>query len=98
MFPGPTGKQLMIEQGYVPETCTLPDDYAGILIYEYVNKGEDPCAGCNGDRSVCRGRPKADTPRLKKAVEVPIDWSRADPYRPKYKNVGDDTVRKIYDI
>lgn len=58
MFTGPIGKQLMIQQGYVPETCTLPDSYAGPLIYLEICKGRSPCDGCNEDRFVCKGGPK----------------------------------------
>jgi hypothetical protein len=48
---------MMIRQGYVPETCTLDDQLAGPLIWEEVNAGRDPCAGCAADRSICHGRP-----------------------------------------
>ena len=60
MFEGPVGKALMIEQGYVPPTCTMPEENAGLLIYAEISSGRDPCAGCNGDRAVCRGRPKTE--------------------------------------
>lgn len=60
MFEGENGKRLMIEQGYVPPTCELPAELAGPLIYAEVSAGRDPCAGCNGDRSVCHGRPKQE--------------------------------------
>lgn len=62
MFQGKIGKDMMIQQGYVPPTCTLPVEFAGLLIYEEVCKGRDPCAGCNEDRSVCHGRPNRPTP------------------------------------
>lgn len=58
MFAGPVGKQMMIQQGYVPSTCTLDDQIAGPLIYSEVSKGRSPCAGCNETRSVCKGKPK----------------------------------------
>lgn len=58
MFVGPLGKQMMIEQGYVPETCTMPVEIAGPLIYDEVKAGRDVCAGCNDDRAVCEGRPR----------------------------------------
>jgi len=41
-------------QGYVPPKCTLP----GPMILLLVQKGEDPCHGCNMDRSKCDGRPR----------------------------------------
>lgn len=47
----------MIDQGYVPSTCTMDDQIAGILIYSEISAGRSPCAGCNMDRSVCRGQP-----------------------------------------
>lgn len=58
MFTGPIGKQLMIQQGYVPPTCTLHDSYAGALIYNEIRNGRSPCDGCNENRSVCKGGPK----------------------------------------
>lgn len=61
MFEGPIGKQMMIEQGYVPATCTMGEQIAGPLIYSEVSRGADPCGGCNMDRSVCHGRPKLPT-------------------------------------
>lgn len=48
----------MIQQGYVPSTCTLPDPPAGMLIWQEINAGRNPCWGCNHDRSVCKGQPK----------------------------------------
>ncbi len=48
----------MIKQGYVPATCTLPIEIAGPLIWDYINKGESPCWGCNADRYFCKGKPK----------------------------------------
>lgn len=58
MFEGPIGKQMMIEQGYVPPTCTLDDKMAGTLIWSEINKGRSPCWGCNGPRTECHGQPK----------------------------------------
>lgn len=46
--------KLCIQQGYVPPKCLLN----GHLVFLLVNKGEDPCAGCNMDRKECGGRPK----------------------------------------
>jgi hypothetical protein len=48
-------KQIMIEQGYVPATCTLDDRLASVLI---LSAGRDMCAGCSMDRAVCHGRPR----------------------------------------
>jgi hypothetical protein len=53
-------KELMIQQGYVPKTCTLPDPPGGILIWQEVNAGRDVCKGCNHDRSICHGRSKKE--------------------------------------
>lgn len=57
-FEGPIGKKMMIQQGYVPPTCILPDECAGPLIYSEVSAGRSPCDGCNEDRSLCHGKPK----------------------------------------
>lgn len=43
-------------QGYVPKGCLL----VGQIVMGLVNKGEDPCAGCNGPRDRCGGRPKRE--------------------------------------
>ncbi len=59
MFEGQLGKDLMIRQGYVPRTCTLDPKVAGGLIYSEINAGRSPCAGCNSDRTVCKGSPQA---------------------------------------
>lgn len=56
MFEGEIGKQLMIRQGYVPATCTLDPRIAGPLIYSEIYRNRDPCAGCNSDRTECKGR------------------------------------------
>ncbi len=47
-------KQMSIQQGYVPPTCTLD----GTLVWLLINEGKDPCKGCNANRSVCNGRSK----------------------------------------
>jgi len=66
VFEGPIGKMLMIDQGYVPSTCTLDD---GPLIYAEISAGRSPCAGCNADRSVCKGK---DMVMFRKFDDV--DW------------------------
>lgn len=43
-------------QGYVPKTCLL----GGHTVMSEVNLGNDPCAGCNCDRSSCLGRDKVE--------------------------------------
>lgn len=50
-------KALMIRQGYVPATCTMPEDLASRLIWSEIIMGRDPCAGCYADRAACGGRP-----------------------------------------
>ena len=58
---------MMIRQGYVPPTCTLPAAIAGPLIYAEVAAGCSPCWGCDMDRAVCRGQrkqEKADVPEV----------------------------------
>jgi hypothetical protein len=52
-------KELMIQQGYVPPTCTLPEQIAGPMIWHEINAGRDVCAGCDMDRSECHGRPNS---------------------------------------
>jgi hypothetical protein len=44
-----------IRSGYVPATCLLT---GSIVIAERLD-GNDPCAGCNGPREKCLGRPRA---------------------------------------
>lgn len=46
--------QMGKDQGYVPKTCLL----GGIVVMAEVNAGKDPCAGCNGPREKCHGRPR----------------------------------------
>lgn len=46
--------QMAIGQGYVPSTCLL----SGVVIMAEINGGKDPCAGCNGPREKCHGRPR----------------------------------------
>ena len=58
MFEGPIGKRMMIQQGYVPSTCTLPEELAGPLIWQEINAGRSPCWGCEADRSECHGQPQ----------------------------------------
>jgi len=41
-------------QGYVPDTCLL----GGATVWNEVKQGRNPCAGCNGPREKCKGRPK----------------------------------------
>jgi hypothetical protein len=40
------------EQGYVPWTCLL----GGMIVMSEINKGRDPCGGCNSPREKCHGR------------------------------------------
>lgn len=47
-------KDLCVQQGYVPPTCTMD----GQLVFLLVSKGEAPCWGCNEDRGICKGREK----------------------------------------
>lgn len=47
--------EMCVEQGYVPTDCYL----TGVVVYHLVKTGEDPCAGCNLDRTKCKGRPRA---------------------------------------
>ena len=49
--------QMAVNQGYVPSTCLL----AGFIVLGEVRDRKDPCAGCNGPREKCHGRPKLDS-------------------------------------
>lgn len=42
-------------QGYVPKGCLL----GGNVVMAETSAGRDACAGCNGPREKCGGRPKA---------------------------------------
>lgn len=41
-------------QGYVPETCLL----GGHLVMTEISQNRNPCAGCNGPREKCHGKPR----------------------------------------
>ena len=41
-------------QGYVPSGCLL----GGMIVMSEVKAGRDACAGCEGPREKCGGRPK----------------------------------------
>ncbi len=60
MFEGQLGKDMMIQQGYVPATCTLDPKVAGPLIMSETHKGRSACWGCNADRAACKGQPKQE--------------------------------------
>ncbi len=46
-------RSLCLKQGYVPTLCTMD----GFMIMAFINGGDDPCEGCDENRSVCSGRP-----------------------------------------
>ena len=75
MFTGLIGKQMMIQQRYVPATCTLHDSYAGPLIYNEIRNGRSPCDGCNEDRSLCKGSPKDLKWRQKNELTFFCRWN-----------------------
>lgn len=54
--PAPNDIQLAMakKQGYVPVGCLL----AGVVVMSLVTGGNDPCKGCNCNRSKCGGRPE----------------------------------------
>lgn len=56
---------MAIGQGYVPKTCLL----GGIVVMDEVNAGRDPCAGCNGPREKCKGRPGKAAPAMTKRAK-----------------------------
>jgi len=41
-------------QFYVPQNCLL----GGMVVMGEVQRGENPCNGCNGPRDKCNGKPK----------------------------------------
>ena len=45
-------KQMCVQHGYVPSTCTMDGQYCWML----VNSTGDPCKGCNENRNICMGR------------------------------------------
>ncbi|MBY6842891.1 hypothetical protein [Clostridium botulinum] len=47
-------REMCINQGYVPSKCKL----TGVLIMGLIQKGKNPCWGCNHDRNECGGCPK----------------------------------------
>ena len=47
-------KNMCVNQGYVPATCTMP----GRMVFALMHETGDPCVECNEDRSKCKGRPK----------------------------------------
>ncbi|APH21072.1 TPA: hypothetical protein ACXDAY_002224 [Clostridium botulinum] len=49
-----TLRELCIKQGYVPSKCKL----TGVLIMGLIQRGENPCWGCNHNRNECGGCPK----------------------------------------
>ena len=53
---GDTKLQMAIHQGYVPGTCLL----GGVIVLDEVNKGRNPCWGCNGPRERCMGKPRRE--------------------------------------
>ena len=46
--------KLAKEQGYVPDGCLL----GGGVVMGLINKGENPCKGCNCNRSICKSKYK----------------------------------------
>lgn len=46
-------------QHYVPKTCLL----GGVVVMSEVSSGRSPCAGCNGPRERCHGKPKQEPER-----------------------------------
>lgn len=45
-------KSMAVRQGYVPAKCTM----VGAMVMAFVSGGDDPCVGCNEDRSVCESK------------------------------------------
>lgn len=93
MFEGPIGKQMMIQQGYVPPTCTLDVAMAGPLIYSEVSKGRSPCDGCNGDRLICGGKPKDPDYDKKCGAQNPVSPEPNSDCRIEYHSGSDSQGR-----
>jgi hypothetical protein len=60
-------KEAVIEQGYVPKGCTL----GGGIVWKLINVAIDPCAGCDENRQICRGRPREGDTYIPKKQEQP---------------------------
>lgn len=45
-------------QGYVPQTCLL----GGPTVWSEIKAGCNPCAGCEGPRDRCKGKPRRVEP------------------------------------
>lgn len=48
--------KMAIGQGYVSAACLL----GGMTVMSEINKGNNPCWGCNGPRDKCKGQAKRD--------------------------------------
>ena len=48
--------KMAIHQGYVSKSCLL----GGMVVFDEVNNGKNPCEGCNGPRDKCHGKAKAE--------------------------------------
>lgn len=55
-------KQMCIQQGYVPPTCTME----GQMCFLLVQSQGDPCKGCNADRFQSTPHTQAVTAKLNK--------------------------------
>lgn len=47
--------KMAVGQGYVSASCLL----GGNVVMDLINKGEDPCKGCQGPQERCGGRKKS---------------------------------------
>jgi len=43
-------KNMCVQQGYVPSTCTMDWELCWLL----VNNQGNPCISCNADKSICK--------------------------------------------
>ena len=50
--------EMLSKQGYIPSTCTLPEELAFPLVMAEISAGRNPCWGCSLDRAVCNGQPR----------------------------------------
>ena len=72
--------ELCKQQGYVPAKCTL----SGAIVFGLINKGENPCDGCNEDRNKCDGR-------VKKILNCEVNMNN-------YFGIGIENIKTHYNL
>ena len=64
-------KQMCIQQGYVPSTCTMEGQMCWLL----VNSHGDPCKGCNANRNICKGRTYVNVDEEYNRLHHTLSWT-----------------------